>query len=123
MPWELDENLPIYLQLIEELEKRIINGTYQPGCKLPAVRELAADAGVNPNTMQRALAQMEQSGLIYTQRTSGRFLTDDREKIERLRRDAANGLIRDFLRKMREIGIEIDEVCRLIQSHEEEKHT
>lgn len=122
MPWELDENLPIYLQLIDELEKRIINGTYPPGSKLPAVRELAADAGVNPNTMQRALAQMEQSGLIYAQRTSGRFLTDDREKINQLRRDAARRLIDDFLRKMREIGIEKDEVCRLIQSHEEEKH-
>lgn len=122
MPWELDENLPIYLQLIEELKRRIINSTYQPGCKLPAVRELAADAGVNPNTMQRALAHMEQSGLIYTQRTSGRFLTDDREKIERLRWDAANGLIRDFLRKMREIGIERDAVCKMIQSYKEDSH-
>lgn len=120
MPWDLDENLPIYLQLIDELQKRIINGTYVPGSKLPPVRELAADAGVNPNTMQRALAQMESSGLIYTQRTSGRFLTDDREKIERLRREAAQALIRDFLRKMRELGIGRKEVCKLIQAQEED---
>lgn len=120
MPWDLDENLPIYLQLIDELQKRIINGTYVPGSKLPPVRELAADAGVNPNTMQRALAQMENSGLIYTQRTSGRFLTDDRQKIERLRREAAQALIRDFLRKMRELGIGREEVCKLIQAQEED---
>ena len=105
MPWDLDENLPIYLQLTDELEKKIINGTYPPGSRLPAVRELAAEAGVNPNTMQRALTQMENSGLIYTQRTSGRFLTDDREKIERLRRDAARQRIEKFLRDMRELGI------------------
>ncbi|MFR8010423.1 MAG: GntR family transcriptional regulator [Clostridia bacterium] len=120
MPWDLDENLPIYLQLVDELQKRIINGTYVPGGKLPPVRELAADAGVNPNTMQRALAQMENSGLIYTQRTSGRFLTDDRQKIERLRREAAQALIRDFLRKMRELGIGREEVCKLIQAQEED---
>lgn len=121
MPWELDENLPIYLQLIEEMERRVINGTYPPGCKLPAVRELAAEAGVNPNTMQRALAQMENSGLIYTQRTTGRFLTDNCEKIEQLRREAARGLIRDFLRKMREFGIGKDEVYNLIQTYEEDE--
>lgn len=120
MPWDLDENLPIYLQLVDELQKRIINGTYVPGGKLPPVRELAADAGVNPNTMQRALAQMENSGLIYTQRTSGRFLTDDRQKIESLRREAAQALIRDFLRKMRELGIWREEVCKLIQAQEED---
>lgn len=120
MPWDLDENLPIYLQLVDELQKRIINGTYVPGGKLPPVRELAADAGVNPNTMQRALAQMENSGLIYTQRTSGRFLTDDRQKIECLRREAAQALIRDFLRKMREFGIGREEVCKLIQAQEED---
>ncbi len=121
MPWDLDENLPIYLQLTDELEKKIINGTYPPGSRLPAVRELAAEAGVNPNTMQRALTQMENSGLIYTQRTSGRFLTDDREKIERLRRDAARQRIEKFLRDMREIGIEKKEVCTMIEALKEEK--
>ena len=121
MPWDLDENLPIYLQLTDELEKKIINGTYPPGSRLPAVRELAAEAGVNPNTMQRALTQMEYSGLIYTQRTSGRFLTDDREKIERLRRDAARQRIEKFLRDMRELGIEKKEVCTMIDALKEEE--
>ena len=121
MPWDLDENLPIYLQLTDELEKKIINGTYPPGSRLPAVRELAAEAGVNPNTMQRALTQMENSGLIYTKRTSGRFLTDDREKIERLRRDAARQRIEKFLRDMRELGIEKKEVCTMIDALKEEE--
>jgi len=121
VPWDLDENLPIYLQLTDELEKKIINGTYPPGSRLPAVRELAAEAGVNPNTMQRALTQMENSGLIYTQRTSGRFLTDDREKIERLRRDAARQRIEKFLRDMRELGIEKKEVCTMIDALKEEE--
>lgn len=121
MPWDLDENLPIYLQLTDELEKRIMNGTYPPGSRLPAVRELAAEAGVNPNTMQRALAQLETGGLIHTQRTSGRFLTDDREKIARLRQTAARRRIREFLRNMQELGIGKAEACELICKTQEEE--
>ena len=77
MPWNLDDSRPIYLQLMEKIQQDIVSGTYRPGEKLPSVRELALDAAVNPNTMQKALSELERSGLVYSQRTSGRFITED----------------------------------------------
>ena len=82
MEWSFHSNQPIYTQLIEQLTLAILSGEYPTGGKLPAVRELAAEAGVNPNTMQRALAQLEQTGLLYTRRTSGRRNSDSRGKAE-----------------------------------------
>ena len=82
MEWSFHSNQPIYTQLIEQLTLAILSGEYPTGGKLPAVRELAAEAGVNPNTMQRALAQLEQTGLLYTRRTSGRFVTEDETVIQ-----------------------------------------
>ena len=81
MTWSFDDNLPIYLQIIRILKYELARGKYQPGEKLPAVRELAMTAGVNPNTMQKALAELERDGLVKSQRTAGRFVTDDKEKI------------------------------------------
>ena len=79
MAWDLKSDRPIYTQLVEEIELRIISGRYEAGEKLASVRDLAAEAAVNPNTMQRALAELEQRGLVYSQRTSGRFITEDKE--------------------------------------------
>ena len=75
MGWQLDKNRPIYLQLVEELQSRIVSGRYPPGTKVDSVRDLAAEAAVNPNTMQRALSELEQSGLLRAERTTGRYLT------------------------------------------------
>ena len=75
MSEQFDSSRPIYAQLVERLKARILAGTYQPGGHLDSVRDLAAAAGVNPNTMQRALAQLEAEGLVRTERTSGRFVT------------------------------------------------
>ena len=91
-------------ELIEQLTLAILSGEYPTGGKLPAVRELAAEAGVNPNTMQKALSELERDGLLYSQRTSGRFVTNDTEKIAALRRDLAVGHIEYFLKKMEELG-------------------
>ena len=76
MPWDLDDDRPIYLQLMERIQQDIISGIYKPGDKIPSVRDLALDAAVNPNTMQKALSELERSGLVYSQRTSGRFITE-----------------------------------------------
>ena len=76
MPWNLDNDRPIYMQLMERIQQDIISGAYQPGDKLPSVRDLAVEAAVNPNTMQKALSELERCGLVYSQRTSGRFITD-----------------------------------------------
>ena len=85
MEWIFRSDVPIYTQLVSQMTMAILSGEYPPGSRLPAVRELAAQAGVNPNTMQRAMAELEQSGLIYSQRTSGRFVTDDGAVIEEAR--------------------------------------
>lgn len=78
MPWDLDNNRPIYLQLMEKIQQDIISGVYHAGDRLPSVRELALEASVNPNTMQKALSELERNGLVHTQRTSGRFITEDK---------------------------------------------
>ena len=75
MPWELQNNRQIWLQLAEVLTRRIVSGQYPAGIRIPSVRDLAAEAGVNPNTMQRALAAMEEQGLVSAQRNTGRFVT------------------------------------------------
>ena len=77
MRWVYDDSLPIYTQLVGQIKTAIVSGELQPGGKLPAVRELAIEAGVNPNTMQRAFQELERSGLVYTVRGSGRYVTDD----------------------------------------------
>ena len=89
MPWNLDSSRPIYLQIIERVQMDIITGRYQPGDKLPSVRDLAQEAAVNPNTMQKALSELERSGLIYSQRTSGRFITEDKELIHQMKKELA----------------------------------
>ena len=104
MSEQFDSCRPIYAQLVERLKARILAGTYPPGGHLDSVRDLAAAAGVNPNTMQRALAQLETEGLVRTERTSGRYVTEDTELIEQLRTEAARKLAEEFLVKMRGIG-------------------
>ena len=104
MSEQFDSSRPIYAQLVERLKARIPAGTYPPGGHLDSVRDLAAAAGVNPNTMQRALAQLETEGLVRTERTSGRYVTEDTELIEQLRTEAARKLAEEFLVKMRGIG-------------------
>ncbi|MEG1931759.1 MAG: GntR family transcriptional regulator, partial [Pygmaiobacter sp.] len=81
MNWELNSDRPVYLQLVEHLQFSIISGEFPPGSRVPSVRELAADAAVNPNTMQKALTELEADGLVLTQRTSGRTVTQETERI------------------------------------------
>lgn len=114
--WNLDSDRPIYLQIIEEIQKRIITGKYSPGERLPSVRELADEASVNPNTMQRAMAELERVGLVYTQRTNGRFITEDHEMIQTLKSTLASEQIDAFLETMKHYGYEPEEVASLILS-------
>ncbi|HIX76832.1 MAG TPA: GntR family transcriptional regulator [Candidatus Fusicatenibacter merdavium] len=116
MAWTLDSGRPIYAQIIERVQLDIITGRYKPGEKLPSVRELASEAAVNPNTMQKALSELEQSGLLYTQRTSGRFITEDTELIHRIKNDLATMQVREFIRKMRQIGLGDNEILQLINT-------
>lgn len=95
---------PIYLQLVERLQGRIIGGGYPPGSRLDSVRDLAGAAGVNPNTMQRALAELERRGLVYTERTAGRFVTNDIQRIEVLRMETIQREVQQFAGRMQAIG-------------------
>ena len=115
MPWNLDDDRPIYLQLMERIQHDIVSGTYQPGDKLPSVRDLAVDAAVNPNTMQKALSELERCGLVYSQRTSGRFITEDETMLKQLKSQLAEEHIRDFFEKMRQLGFQTEETLALIQ--------
>ena len=90
MPWELDNDRPIYLQLMERIQQDIVSGIYKPGDRLPSVRDLAVEAAVNPNTMQKALSELERSGLVYSQRTSGRFITEDTRLLDEMKTSLAS---------------------------------
>ncbi len=115
MAWNLDSSRPIYAQIIERVQLDIIAGIYEPGDKLPSVRDLAAEAGVNPNTMQKALSELERNGLVHSLRTSGRFITEDRDMIERMREELASAQIREFLNKMGQMGFDSKNTIELIQ--------
>ena len=115
MPWNLDDSRPIYLQLMERIQHDIISGVYQPGDKLPSVRDLALDAAVNPNTMQKALSELERSGLVYSHRTSGRFITDDKAQLKKIKTDLAHEYMCSFLEQMRHLGVDDKETLEMIQ--------
>lgn len=104
MVWNLDADRPIYAQLVEQLQLQIISGQYPPGGKLPSVRELAAEAAVNPNTMQKAFAELERGGLIITQSTNGRMVTGDTDLIRRSRLMLARKHVDAFFNGMRGLG-------------------
>lgn len=115
MPWSLDNERPIYLQLMERIQRDIISGVYHAGEKLPSVRELAVEAAVNPNTMQKALSELERSGLVYSQRTSGRFITEDETMLQEMKTNLANEHIKEFLEKMKQLGFPQEETLILIE--------
>ena len=115
MAWNLDSSRPIYAQIAEQVRLDIVSGLYQPGTKLPSVRELASQAKVNPNTMQKALAELERSGLVHSMRTSGRFITEDKEMIKQLKENLAADQIREFLERMSCMGFQPQDTLQLIE--------
>jgi DNA-binding transcriptional regulator YhcF (GntR family) len=115
MNWNFESDRPIYVQLKEQLLLLIVSGKYPAGSKLPAVRDLAAEASVNPNTLQKALSELERDGLVYTQRTSGRFVTEDENMITQAKNDLALEQIELFLKKMAGIGLSREETLKLLE--------
>ena len=118
MQWKFDGNAPIYTQLVDQMKLGIVSGEWVPGQRIPAVRELAVAAGVNPNTMQRALQELERQGLMFSQRTSGRFVTEDREMIEDAKRTLANHHISAFIRQMQALGYTRQEIVAMLEESE-----
>jgi len=115
MSWELNSDRPIFIQIVERIQLDIISGLYKAGEKLPSVRDLAAIAAVNPNTMQKALSELERTGLVYSQRTSGRYITEDVKMIQKLKSDLAKEKISEFFEVMEKLGYRKDETLLLIQ--------
>lgn len=115
MCWDLSSDRPVYLQIVEKIQIEIVAGNYKAGDKLPSVRELAASAAVNPNTMQKALTELERTGLVYTNRTSGRFITDNQALLTQSKRKLASAEVSAFLAKMKQFHYSEEEIFSLIK--------
>lgn len=116
MEWKIAADAPIYQQLSRQIRLGIVSGEYAPGERLPPVRELALAAGVNPNTMQRAMTELEREGLVFPQRTAGRFVTEDAELIAQARQTLAREQTEEFLSAMRSLGYPPGEISELIEA-------
>ena len=122
MSW-MQSDRPIYLQLVEKIEQRIISGFYRSGDKIPSVRELAAQFSVNPNTVQKSLSEMEERGLIYAQSTSGHFITEDTSLLEKTKSNIADSEIRRFLEKMNGLGFSSEDIISFISGVDKQPET
>ncbi len=123
MQWQIQGDRPIYIQLLEQIKLGIISGVLPAGSRLPSVRDLAAEAKVNPNTMQKALDELGREGLVFSQRTSGRFITEDQQLLDQLKTELVTQHLEQFLGQMRSIGLTREEVLTIIKDKlsEEEK--
>lgn len=115
MKHKFDSNLPIYLQVMEEIKKDIINKKYVLGDKIPSVRELALYYGANPNTIQKALSELEREGLLRSERAVGRYVTDQKERISVLKKEASDTIVENFIRNMKEIGFTKADIIKIIE--------
>ena len=115
MKWDFKSGVPIYQQIIRVLRTQIASGRYPPGSRVPAVRDLALEAGVNPNTMQRALAELERDGLLETVRTTGKFVTQDEELISRIRSELAAESIRALIGNLKSLGLTEDQILAEVE--------
>lgn len=118
MGWSFDNDRPIYTQLLEQIELKIISGEYPLGSRMKSVRELAAEAAVNPNTMQRALQELERNGLVITQRTAGRMITENEEFVKEIRERTAREQTARYLRIMKQLGIDKNQIKNFIEEGE-----
>lgn len=110
MSWTFDNKKPIYLQIMEKIKLQIVSHTLEPNQQLPTVRELASEAGVNPNTIQRALSDLEREGFVYSKRTTGRFVTEDKELITQSRKQLSEEELEHFVSSMIHFGYEKEEL-------------
>ena len=120
MEWKFRSDQPIYSQLVEQIKLGIVSAKLLPGERLMSVRDMATEAGVNPNTMQRALQELERDGMVYSQRTAGRFVTENMQVIERAKKKFAEEQIRSFLEAMKKLGYQWEEILALLKEKEEE---
>lgn len=116
MGYEFGSNIPIYLQLRHYFRMQIVSGQLAPGERMPPVREIAVQYGINPNTVQRALTELEEDGLAYSQRTAGRFITEDRDRIAQMRQILAKETVDTFIKDIRPFGFSLDDIIDVMKS-------
>ena len=121
MKWEFKNGIPIYLQIIAQIKVMIASGELRAGSKITPVREMAVEAGVNPNTMQRALTQLEQEGLLYTQRTAVRFVSEDKNVMKELRQAMSEQYIADMFHNLEKMGMDKQEIIAAVKNYEKDK--
>lgn len=117
MVWKFNDEQPIYQQIISQIKERIVAGEWKAGDKLKSVRELALEAGVNPNTMQKALAELEREELVYSQRTAGRFVSDNKEKTDRLQEEMTMECIKTFVAQMEKMGYKKEQIIEMLNKY------
>ena len=122
MSWNFDEKSPIYTQIAKHIKMKIISQEIKSGDQLPTVRELAEEAGVNPNTMQRAFSELEQEGMVFSKRTSGRFVTEDEKLIKQKRHELATEELQSFVQNMHHIGFDTSDIITVLESYVKENH-
>lgn len=111
-----DANTPIYLQIMDDFKRRLIKGAWQGGDKVASVRELAVQYGVNPNTIQRSLSELEREGYVYSERTSGRYITKDEERLKELKKSHVDMLADHCIQKLHELNLSDEEIIALMKA-------
>lgn len=121
MKWIFKDGIPIYSQIVEQMKLHIASGAYKMGDKLPSVRDLAVEAGVNPNTMQRAFAELERDGLLHSERTRGRFITEEENVLGNMKKELGRNFIREMFENMKKLGMSNDEILEAVQNWSKEE--
>lgn len=121
MEWEFNNDAPIYQQIVDQMKREIAVGNLEAGEKLPSVRDLALAAAVNPNTMQKALAELEREGLVYSKRTAGRFVAEESGVVTKLQEELVMEYIKNFMENMERLGYTLDETIAMIQKYSKEE--
>ncbi len=121
MPNDFSSNVPIYLQIMDEIKLKIVSGSWEAGHRLQSVRELAVEFSVNPNTMQRALSELERDGLLYTERTSGRYVSQDQKMISKARDEMAEEYTENYFNSMIKLGYKEKDIINIVSSKLEAK--
>lgn len=115
MSIEFDNNLPIYLQIMNHIKRQIVSGLLQPGDKIPSVRELAADLQINPNTIQRTFQELEREEVVETKRGLGRYVTSEESKIMAIKKEMAGDLLHQFIHGMQELGFKKQDIVSIVK--------
>ncbi len=122
MNWIFNATQPIYLQIVNIIENQILTGIYESGAKLPSVRDFASEAKVNPNTVQKAMGELEKKQILYTSNNNGRYVTQDTKIIQQLREEKTSNLIKEFFENAEKLNIKKEIILEKIKDYKEKDH-